>query len=733
MKANKLLVLASSTLLALTLVACGNDTQASSSSEATPTTLTYKEAAASALKNVGLVSQQVVSYEQWGDKTEITVKYGEDKNGKFVNIADKETSYTALYVYKYLSNGAFVGVNSYDNGESWSKSSSVTEAALGGKEFYFDQTYYGAEALINALAANKGCVETETDKANSWVISAEGETGGDYSNLYKAQVEFSLSDNGALANATFTITQYYSSNYSKNEDGTYTTTGDGSKVVYTVTNTCGEKLTADAYNVEQYFATSWTMTDDKGTTIDENYTLTTEAGNSDGIALNFKDILPATANLSVDSPAFTVYQGGVKCDKAYGYVSNNVGHLSISQLTAGEYTVEVKSAFKTATFKLVLTAAKPSKFDLTNYDYDLGKYTQRESYSNNEDGYNFTGSTYVNRPIYLVASTRPEAAGGKVVATCDDENVKIEETTINPTGYSEKDVLKVTASKVGTYKFNLYNKDYPDGIKATYTLTVTAAPSISDIVAKKYVATSYSGIAYEISFQSDSDSGESGRVTIVDNTDSKWDSETQTTTVTKHNNTYTYEYNEETNEFTLAIVSGTDAENETWTIPALGISSRGLPIVNSKTYSYSQNYECSEDTPEAKLVNRSFSCGNAYTKVDDVSNLVTYNIYIDKDSISLTFKDLRKATWVDDEYTGGYYDGIITYEYETTEGWSLSALADDDGYTINATFKLNEEMSTEMTEDDRLAQREIFEMITVSSDFSTLTVSTYSEKTYTLA
>ncbi len=752
MKTNKLLVLASSTLLTLALVACGNNVPASSSKETqsesetsetisssttgdtsdTPaTTLTYKEAATSALAYVNLVSEQSVSYDQWGDKYENTFYYGEDQYGQMIKSINKDPYSTTTRLVKYLSNGELVSVYSYDDGESWNASYEAVLTA--GKDFEFDDTYYGAEALIDAVARNSACTEVKASKNNAWKISALTEIETEYSNhLNKAEIEFTLGSYGALNEATIALTSYY--NYDKKNDGTYTIKGEGSSVVYTVKNTCGTKMSKDEYNIEQYYSTSWSLTDEDETVIDENYVVTTSCGSEDSFVVKFKDILPTTADLHIDKPKLTIYQNDVACDENLysAFYNNDVFECSVSSLPAGEYEAEIKTVSHSATFKIVINIAKPTSFNFSNYDYDLGEYTQRESENGKTDGYNFTGSTYVNRPIYLDASTSPEATGGKVVAECTSEYVKIEETTIKPTVYSEKNVLKITASMPGTYQFNLSNVDFPDGIKATYTLTVTEAPSLSDVVANKYVSTSYSGIKFEISFDPTTATGTTGNVTIMDGlSDYSYDSDAGKTTYVKHTNTYSYEYNSETSEFELTLVSGDDLNNEDWKTPSLGLSSRGLPIINSNYDQYSSNSECSVDTPKARLTNRRFTYGNSYSKVEDVSNFVTYDFETNEDGLNLTFKDLRKAVWVDDEDVGGYYNNYDTYIYTATNEWTLSPLTDG-GYRIDADWVFNDEDSLITTRKDEMATDEIFKTITVSSDWSTMTITTASNKTYTL-
>ena len=283
-------------------------------------------------------------------------------------------------------------------------------------------------------------------------------------------IDFTVSENGAIATLTFSYAKYYGPDYDDLgepipetvkytiDDNGVVTIVDGAEVDATIsiqiTQTEGERTAATTYNVDEMLVDSYDITLD-GAAIGD--TLPVEVGSN--TTLTISGIAPESANLDLDSIlASTVDENGEETWSVSAYVSGD--SISISAYQAGNYVVTLTSLNVTKTFAVVVT--RPATTEI--YAAVENDWGEKEAISSKDiytdAAFEFVGlaqNNYADATFTATITEGPE--GGATLTELDTAD-----------GYS------FTATVAGTYVVTLTSKANPD-VTNTVTFNVTEAPN----------------------------------------------------------------------------------------------------------------------------------------------------------------------------------------------------------------------------------------------------------------
>ena len=386
----------------------------------------------------------------------------------------------------------------------------------------YGTTAYGAEGLVQALAYT-----AKTDPNNDLKTSYSNDTynfsfGCPYSSWYYYTVNVSfVIDDGAMTNAGVEIVKYGSDAFvTDDENGTTSLVEDASfeeRTLYTVEQTVGERTFTSPYNLDDFAATSYTLTDANDVPLDDIFTM--ESG--DFTKLKMTSVLPATTNFAFDTPKITV-TGGTGLSVTFGSYDGPTLYFDASE--TGNYTVEIKTRKVTKTLNVVVEAPKPTSVSLAYY-------------SASPSGYNWAEITdkslkaYVGVNYYLAPTVSPYSANQSLNVTVDGEEggYTLTETGIYLYSGSTTPVntYAFNATKAGTYSVS-FTSAVDDTIGYTVIITVSETPSFKDVLGEDCGFAYRDGgqVKYTFSFGFDDETGANGSVSIKDVQNDKTESAT---------------------------------------------------------------------------------------------------------------------------------------------------------------------------------------------------------------
>ena len=407
----------------------------------------------------------------------------------------------------------------------------------------YGTTAYGAEGLVQALAYT-----AKTDPNNDLKTSYSNDTynfsfGCPYSSWYYYTVNVSfVIDDGAMTNAGVEIIKYGSDAFvTDDENGTTSLVEDASfeeRTLYTVEQTVGERTFTSPYNLDDFAATSYTLTDTNDVPLDDIFTM--ESG--DFTKLKMTSVLPATTNFAFDTPKITV-TGGTGLSVTFGSYDGPTLYFDASE--TGNYTVEIKTRKVTKTLNVVVEAPKPTAISASCYTVSPNGYEWSDITDKSMSGY--AGVTY-----YLNPSVSPYSASQEVVATVDapEEDCTLVKTNLYMYEGSTTPVTTYafTASKAGSYPVT-FTSAVDSNISYTVIVNVAETPTFKDIldVDCGFAYRDGGQVKYTFSFGFDDETGANGSVSIKDVQNDK--TENATYVIAKNETTGLY-------EFTLTHVDG---------------------------------------------------------------------------------------------------------------------------------------------------------------------------------
>ena len=407
----------------------------------------------------------------------------------------------------------------------------------------YGTTAYGAEGLVQALAYT-----AKTDPNNDLKTSYSNDTynfsfGCPYSSWYYYTVNVSfVIDDGAMTNAGVEIIKYGSDAFvTDDENGITSLVEDASfeeRTLYTVEQTVGERTFTSPYNLDDFAATSYTLTDTNDVPLDDIFTM--ESG--DFTKLKMTSVLPATTNFAFDTPKITV-TGGTGLSVTFGSYDGPTLYFDASE--TGNYTVEIKTRKVTKTLNVVVEAPKPIAISASCYTVSPNGYEWSDITDKSMSGY--AGVTY-----YLNPSVSPYSASQEVVATVDapEEDCTLVKTNLYMYEGSTTPVITYafTASKAGSYPVT-FTSAVDSNISYTVIVNVAETPTFKDIldVDCGFAYRDGGQVKYTFSFGFDDETGANGSVSIKDVQNDK--TENATYVIAKNETTGLY-------EFTLTHVDG---------------------------------------------------------------------------------------------------------------------------------------------------------------------------------
>ena len=407
----------------------------------------------------------------------------------------------------------------------------------------YGTTAYGAEGLVQALAYT-----AKTDPNNDLKTSYSNDTynfsfGCPYSSWYYYTVNVSfVIDDGAMTNAGVEIIKYGSDAFvTDDENGITSLVEDASfeeRTLYTVEQTVGERTFTSPYNLDDFAATSYTLTDTNDVPLDDIFTM--ESG--DFTKLKMTSVLPATTNFAFDTPKITV-TGGTGLSVTFGSYDGPTLYFDASE--TGNYTVEIKTRKVTKTLNVVVEAPKPTAISASCYTVSPNGYEWSDITDKSMSGY--AGVTY-----YLNPSVSPYSASQEVVATVDapEEDCTLVKTNLYMYEGSTTPVITYafTASKAGSYPVT-FTSAVDSNISYTVIVNVAETPTFKDIldVDCGFAYRDGGQVKYTFSFGFDDETGANGSVSIKDVQNDK--TENATYVIAKNETTGLY-------EFTLTHVDG---------------------------------------------------------------------------------------------------------------------------------------------------------------------------------
>ncbi len=486
------------------------------------------------------------SESEWSDEGgDVTVSDYDYGTGVFhMTGSDWSGDYDLYLVYD--TDGSIVAIKRNSENELSRDTVSYDVASLPFMNYLgYGTSAYGAEGFVQALAYTAK-TDPNGDLKTSYSDGAYNFSFGcPYSSwyFYTVNVSFVVND-GAMSDADVEIVQYGSDAFVTDDENGTTSLVEGAsydkRTLYTVEQTVGERTYTSPYNLDDFAATSYTLTDANDNPLDDIFTM--ESGVF--TKLKMTSVAPATANFAFDTPKITV-TGGTGLSVIFSNYDGPTLYFDAS--VVGDYTVEIKTKKVTKTLNVVVEAPKPTAVSLSYYTVSPNGYDWAEVSDKSMSGY--AGVTY-----YLNPAVSPYSASQEVTALVDGtvENFTLTKTDIYLYEGSTTPVTTYafTASKAGSYPIT-FASAVDDTISYTVIMNIAAAPTFKDVLGVDcgFAYRDNGEVKYTFSFGFTDETGANGSVSIKDVQNDK--TESATYVITKNENTGLY-------DFTLTHVDGDD-------------------------------------------------------------------------------------------------------------------------------------------------------------------------------
>lgn len=497
------------------------------------------KAQAKAIKGGTITLSETSSY---GDPTKkvMPFEFGSDKNGDVLHYTDFDWQMNQQDAYVMKDpNGAILGITQASDGSISKQFEEYTEVQYAFRNLlgYGGDDLYGAEGLLEGLlgyAQRNVNQDAKFDfKEGIYEFSFGYFASLDTYEFYTVGASFSLGEKDELQTMAAKISSYSQSSFIVDDELQTIQLLDGatptSTKEYAITQTIGERTFQNPISLDSFYATSFDLTY-KGATITEGSSISVETGGDASIGL--ANILPETANFDFDSITVTVTGGGE--GGLSGQFSNYSNEISLSPSAIGEYSVEVKSAHVTKTFKVNVTAAQPNNIGISYFVEGPDGYTAY-SYSDGIAGY--VGVTYI-----IAANILPDAASQEIttsVSGAEASAYKIERKEIRVNEWMEpKKMICFTPLVAGGFDIAIASTVNP-AVAANVHIAASPTPSIASVLSNQFAYRMGGTVKYVVSFTpSPSVDGTSGSIHIEDKVSKK--TEDATYTLTKGEKFYTF-------------------------------------------------------------------------------------------------------------------------------------------------------------------------------------------------
>ena len=600
----------------------------------------------------------------WGSITEAYAEYvlGNQSSHVTTNAWDEITNYWYM-----LYNGTIFAVQVDSWGDVFSPYD-PSSALVNGYEFADifgyeggddTRSYYGANDLVAGLyelAMSYGAYE--------YVMVLDGTTYYNFDfdypvsvfdyeleenvyQIYTVSVSFSLSDSYTYDEIYVSSAKYDAEAvYSEDEEpvllGVYASTMLTSTIrEYAIVQTVGARELEFAYDPEELLMSEYTLFDSLGNPVEESITL--EAGAME--FLNFGGILPETAVIGLNN-----------IDAVSDTLSVNYwdGSVTVMAGAPGEYTFDVIVNGTTTTYNVTVT--QPPVTELTVYYND----------SPVNSG---VINTYANpgQILYVTFSVEANAYADNSV-TCQIPRMYMSSASITDNGDGTFTLMAMPdmGGYVQPIPVLITSTVNPD-VSVELQISATPAPAISDVLNGTYVGeimdygfNEYGMTNLEVTFTPSAEGATSGTFTFHVYYSAMW-SEGDFTDV------YTYNYDADTDEFTVELVSSTfDDVNGMPLFVDLNTSSYSVTVTNrfGSTATLTPGTTSGGNGGAATLdVAGDYVC-NMYTNEEDATGLYAgYLITLNADGTG-TFKYrtfagrwtdvyVTEITWVESTETPG--------------------------------------------------------------------------------
>jgi hypothetical protein len=254
----------------------------------------------------------------------------------------------------------------------------------------------------------------------------------------------------------------------------------------TVTQTAkaeGDEVITNPYDRNTVYVNSFDITNASGTVITENDVQQIKANNQ--VSYYLTNFMPTTCNLTFDT--VKIYLRTANGDRLLDYntlstlgISATFGtsdnKLTINSQQAGDIKIVVKTANVEKVLNFNVTRVTPSSLKACVYEYVNGSYKW-----NNDTK---TASVYVGQTLTFKAQVpSSESAYADNIYQVSVDPASTTDYTVT---YSEDgDESYFVAKTAGTYRIKMT----VDTLSVNLTVTVTAAPSMDDVLSGDYTAT----------------------------------------------------------------------------------------------------------------------------------------------------------------------------------------------------------------------------------------------------
>ncbi len=532
----------------------------------------------------------------------------------------------------------------------------------------FNTSAYGAEGFVQSLAST-----AKTDPNKDLKVSYSNNAynfsfGFLYSSwyYYTVNVSFVVND-GALTNASAEIIEYGSASFVvDDENGTTSLTDDASfdsRTLYTIEQNVGDRTYKSPYNLDDFAATSYELTDSEGVSIGDSFTMSS----GDYTKVKMASVTPDSANFDFDTPKITI-TGGTGLSISYANYDGPTLYLDASAV--GTYAVEIKTRKVTKNFNVVVEAPKPTAVSAACYTASPSGYDWAEITNKSMSGY--TGVSY-----YLAPSVSPYSASQDVVAyvDADADDFTITKTDIYTYVGSTTPVTTYAfnANKAGSYPV-IFTSAVDSTISYSFTITIAEAPTFKDVLGVDSGFAYRDGGAVKCTFDFDptNDDGTAGNVSIKDVVNDK--AETATYAITKNGTTGMY-------DVALTHVSGDDLISSF----TLVIAPNFTPYVSVTVDGYTSTYALSVATPKFYLVQN----------WKGVSGDMTFTArFWDNGTVDLRMVD---SDWLVNDYYSAHF---TIAETPSEDGYAVTISAGDEDqydspfFALPATFNVSTDFKT---------------------------------------
>ena len=385
--------------------------------------------------------------------------------------------------------------------------------------WYNSQTEYGVENMLNNLythalrCSNNDLTETADESKKTYTFKYSGlEQRESVSDYYETTVTFKLGDNYEISYA-FVTQDYYENNSSLAEQEDYVPTfttdaagkttpmGDYSySTIITVTQTTGERTATNSYDRDMFKIKSYKLMYD-GTELAENAVIDCNAGSV--YAIQITDVLPATANLTIDMMTFD-YDGN------YGGADNwlhnehftllrSGNEIRISARHGGTWTIRIKTEYTDRKLVLNIIGSAPQS-------------DMRPKLLNNASGTFYDGNEKtisVGGEVYFYGAVE-QYANPAQTATVTSDNAQY--ATITKVTVNGVDCFKFAATREGEYQVTVVS-DVAELVRCILTFTVSET-NFSGLLSGTYTAQDRVGDIYTVTFTPYGNETIGGTVTV---------------------------------------------------------------------------------------------------------------------------------------------------------------------------------------------------------------------------